>query len=294
MKSKNDAKFHIRHNFFEAPLSCGDISVVQIGRLYFQPNARIGAHLHKDWFELTVITSGRGVIRTGEDEVTVEKGDIHLSYPHESHDICSDATQSLCYDFFAFRCNDEMRQLLSDIASRNPDAASRVFRDERIRRLVPEGIAAVSDDGPFAARLRADIFEQIVIYVIRDRGAAREKVAQINADGAEMMCYQIMSYIDTHLATLQRLSDLEEVFHYSYGYLSKLFKRTCGRSLIDYYSERRLEAARAMLLSEHLSVTTVAERMNYASVYSFSRIFKEKYGISPEQIKRLEETAKQT
>jgi AraC-like DNA-binding protein len=97
------------------------------------------------------------------------------------------------------------------------------------------------------------------------------------------MCYQIMSYIDTHLVTLQRLSDLEEVFHYSYGYLSKLFKRTCGRSLIDYYSERRLEAARAMLLSEHLSVTTVAERMNYASVYSFSRVFKEKYGISPKK-----------
>lgn len=40
-------------------------------------------------------------------------------------------------------------------------------------------------------------------------------------------------------------------------------------------------AARLLLNEGKLNITKIAELLNYSSIYSFSKAFKEKYGVSP-------------
>jgi len=82
------------------------------------------------------------------------------------------------------------------------------------------------------------------------------------------------------------LEELSEATGYSYGYLSDLFRKTTGNSLSGYYHAKKLEAARLLLLENKLQVTEIAEMLNYASVYAFSKAFHRQYGVSPRQYRK--------
>ena len=85
---------------------------------------------------------------------------------------------------------------------------------------------------------------------------------------------------------MQGLDELSDLTGYNYSYLSALFRRVTSESLCDYYRNRRLETARLHIAENALSITAVAELLRYSSIYTFSRAFKNRYGLSPEQYRR--------
>ena len=103
-----------------------------------------------------------------------------------------------------------------------------------------------------------------------------------------MLCFYLMHYIDTHILTMQNLTELSDVFHYNYSYLSKLFKTVTGRTLTDYYTASRLKKAEILLKAENRKIGEIAELLGYSSIYAFSKAFKSRYGVSPEKIRRTE------
>ena len=54
-------RYHL-NNYFNQPRDFGGYQVIQAGRLYCTPGAEIAQHLHRNWFELTVVTAGTGRI----------------------------------------------------------------------------------------------------------------------------------------------------------------------------------------------------------------------------------------
>lgn len=97
---------------------------------------------------------------------------------------------------------------------------------------------------------------------------------------ADIICQDIMNYIDTHIYEINSLSELSDLYGYNYCHLSYMFKKHMGQTLMSYYRERRLTEAKK-LLEQHKNVAKVAEKMGYSSMYSFSKSFKKQWGISP-------------
>lgn len=89
---------------------------------------------------------------------------------------------------------------------------------------------------------------------------------------------------------MDNLYTLAKYFGYSYGYLSELFSKTTGEKLIDYYTARRLETATLLLKEDELNIMQIAELLKYSSIYSFSRSFKNRFGISPKLYKLQSKT----
>ena len=56
--------------------------------------------------------------------------------------------------------------------------------------------------------------------------------------------------------------------------------------LTDYYRHRRLETARLLIDEGGLSITEIASLLRYSSIYTFSRAFKEFFGVPPAQYKK--------
>ena len=130
-----------------------------------------------------------------------------------------------------------------------------------------------------------------MIYLIRD--LERESAPRVRgASHADAICYKIMNYIDTHICTISSLEELSDAIGYNYSYLSDLFKETTGNTVSSYYRGRRLELAMEMLREGRMSITEIAERLGYSSLYAFSRAFKEKFGVSPKQYERTEKDKK--
>ena len=240
-------KYHLDKSFIKEPIRFSDISLLQIGRLYFKPGDIMKPHTHKDFFELTIITDGEGAVSANGVTTSVKRGDIFLSLPYDMHRIISSEDAPMKYDFFSFWTTNEA--YLSEFAeiSRYLSPKDRVFTDERIHSLVGDAIMEFVENAKFSGELLHAIFTQIIIR------------------------------------TISKLEDIAEAMNYNYSYLSTLFKKTTGSTLLSYYHRKRLDAARQLIAEGSLKMTEIAEMLNYSSLYSFSRAFKENFGISPKQ-----------
>ena len=109
----------------------------------------------------------------------------------------------------------------------------------------------------------------------------------------EIVIYNVVNYINSS-NKLITLKDISNKFFYDYNYISKNFKKLMKIGLRDYLYNIRLEKAKHLLVSTDKSVTEISELLGYSCIHSFSRSFKQKYGISPENYKNRNESDTET
>ena len=276
--------FHINEYYGTNPLRIGSVELIQVGRLFCNPDTVIERHAHLGWYELTIVTGGAGIVEANGVGVPVTQGDIFISLPYDTHAIYSDAAKPLKYDFFSFYpCNDEKRTVLKSLSAAIYPANKRIVNNEKIGYLV----ATVTEEINSTASDRIEIIEstisQIIIYLIRSMNGISAHHIQHVSD-RDMLCFKIMNYIDTHVGLIDNLNDLSNVMNYNYSYLSAIFRSQTGSTISEYYQRKRLGAARQLLIEGKLSINKIAEIFGYSSIYAFSKAFKKKYGIAPSKI----------
>ena len=277
-----EKKYHINYCFLDEPVYYGDTMLVQLGRLYCMPDTIIEKHAHMNWYELTIVTDGAGVVSTNDVPTAVSKGDIYLSYPGDFHEIASSADAPLKYDFFSFNTkNPLVKKELKQIVKTMYHANQRVFRDSQIATAVSDAILEFSAEQCYRREILGALFGEILFYILRDFAKEPPAVQKKHTISAEELCFQVMHYIDTHIYSMENLSVLGEKFCYNYSYLSSVFQKTTGITLAEYYRTRRLDAARLLLNEDRLKIHQIAEMLKYSSAYAFSKAFKNQYGIAP-------------
>ena len=275
-------KYHLNYSYFQNPLNYDYLYIYQIGRMYCEKSGIIEEHIHTDIYELTIVTEGEGLIYTNKIPTKVTRGDIYLSLPCDAHEIVSSDEKPLKYDFIAFHPIDEtIKNELGQIAEYYHSPLTRVFHDDRIRQITGNAIAEIREDKFFSEELLSILFKQLLIYTIRGFQNIKPDKQINTVTDSEVLCYKLMNYIDTHIYSMKNLEELSEITDYSYGYLSTLFKRTTKNTLSQYFRDKKLEAARLLILENRFKITEISEMLNYASVYSFSKAFANKFGISP-------------
>lgn len=276
-------KFHIDNYFLDDPQSFGDLTLWQIGRRYLEPLAVIGEHRHADLYELTVATGGCATVYTNGVPRRIKSGDIFLSFPRELHDIRVSEGEKFEYDFFAFSADAPLCGELSSLALENACPEQRIFRDERIAYLIALAIAELAGEDTHRDEMIYSMMKQIIIFVLRDFESAERRTANVTAP--DILCQNLMSYIDSHIYTISSLKEVSEHFKYNYSYLSSLFKRTTGNTLSDYCRTRRLEIARTLIEEGKKSLWEISELLGYSTQFAFSAAFKKHFGVSPKSYK---------
>lgn len=85
-----------------------------------------------------------------------------------------------------------------------------------------------------------------------------------------------------------KMEELAKQLSIGYSKFRKSFKDITGLSPNQYHLELRLKKAKELLTSTTLSVSEIAYKTGFESVFYFSKIFKKKMGVSP-KFYRLEE-----
>jgi AraC family transcriptional regulator len=93
---------------------------------------------------------------------------------------------------------------------------------------------------------------------------------------------EILSVIHRDITADLHAKTLAKMAAYSEHYFHRLFKQVVGQSLHQYIRRVRLEAAANQLIfSPQLNVLEVAQNCGFQSLSSFSRAFRETYGMPP-------------
>lgn len=276
---------------FNNPLHLNDCTLLYLGSWESQDNgAYVEEHLHGNFFEFTSITRGKGKIYTGSNETSVCAGDIYISFPFEMHKIESDSDSALGYDFISLRVDSMLlSEKYNTLWSQNISPFSRKVSDGKISAVISQIIEeAKREDLPFHSELLSSLCSQMLILTLRDFLSDGNKACDSPSPNFEL-CHKLICYIDNHIYTMTSLSELSHVFGYNYSYLSSTFRKNTTCSLSYYFKAKKLETARMIMEEKNVSISKVAETMNYSSIYSFSKAFAKHYGISPR--KYLQQTS---
>lgn len=82
---------------------------------------------------------------------------------------------------------------------------------------------------------------------------------------------------------------LREQLHQDYSKLSNLFSQIEGISIEKYFINLKIEKVKELLIYDELSLSEIANLLNYSSVSHLSHQFKKVTGFSPSYFKKLKE-----
>ncbi len=98
---------------------------------------------------------------------------------------------------------------------------------------------------------------------------------------------EIISFISSHYTEKITLNDISQATFYSSAYCENEFKKTTGKSIIQYLIDVRVNAAKKLLLESSMSCSRIACAVGFDDSNYFSRIFKKRTGYSPLQFRNI-------
>lgn len=97
--------------------------------------------------------------------------------------------------------------------------------------------------------------------------------------------YEAMRYIDDHCMERPTVEEIAAHVHISSKYLTNIFSTYANCSMREYLMDAKMKAAKGLLRGREFSVKDVSEVLGYSDYYQFSRQFKKRFGISPNEYK---------
>lgn len=129
--------------------------------------------------------------------------------------------------------------------------------------------------------LKEDLVE--VLERILQRNFEKEEGA-VKENGEKYETIELLKdYIDEHFGQDLSLDALGEVVHLHPAYLSRIFKEVTDVNLSGYITDVRMQKAAELLERTNLKVNEVMKRVGYQKSQHFSRLFKEKFGVTPKE-----------
>lgn len=96
---------------------------------------------------------------------------------------------------------------------------------------------------------------------------------------------EILALMETNLEEPLRPGDLAKTVNISTRQLERLFRRYLSATPKKYYMDMRLQRAQHLLLQTKMSVTEVSVACGFNSSSHFSRLFRQRYGMSPHRLR---------
>lgn len=97
----------------------------------------------------------------------------------------------------------------------------------------------------------------------------------------------IITYLDEHYTEKVSLQTIADELHINYYYLSHFFKDTAGISFQDYLNNLRVDKSLSLLAEADKNITDIALDSGFPNIKSYTKAFKEKFGMLPSKYKKI-------
>lgn len=257
-----------------------------------------------DFWEIVYIESGEAIAMADDREVPLFPGDVVFHKPGEVHSIKSANGTTAKAFFICFHSTNKAAKIFESLKIslkseqkkmiyRLYDEARKIYLSrKKYYHSVIFSSSALSPNAPTGAQQLFKIhLEEFLISVIQLVEKRANVITYESKEQLEELIYQKM--VEKITESVYSVVSVEEVcseFNYGKTYLSQLFKRHSGLSIMQYYNELKVKEAKKLIKDGKLTMSKISEKLGFNNQYYFSRVFKKVEGISPsdykEQIKR--------
>jgi len=214
-------------------------------------------------FFLNYVVDGEGFIRSGEISLPVKKGNVFLCLPGITTSHYSTGPDGWQLYWVAFETDLDIWSLLPDLVMWAP-GAERIFDS-----MLQEHLNVNTREYYICGK----VYE--LFYLLSEKNRTPLSSSQIR------YAIEAKEYIELHYKTNINVQDIATHLHINRSYLYRVFKDYTGKSPREYLEDYRLMVASRLLMDGQCKAVDVARQSGYTDVFSFSKRFKNKYGVSP-------------
>ncbi|MGD1891375.1 MAG: GyrI-like domain-containing protein [Cyclobacteriaceae bacterium] len=100
---------------------------------------------------------------------------------------------------------------------------------------------------------------------------------------------KLLAYLDDHLSEEINIEKVEEICHYSYRNINRIFEAIHNETIGKYIKRLRLEKAAQFLKYSDVGISQIAYQVGFDERAAFSKAFKKRYGKSPKHYRSSSE-----
>lgn len=246
-------------------------------------------HVHKH-HELLYCTAGEGGQLADHREFSLRAGDLFFYPAGMRH--CSVFQSGCKFDCYVLGFQSPM---FTPALPGDKEALSIVEKMTRFNGKVPLSIAGGETVRQIIEELYAEFRQKAVAYhaamkmmmlrllisITRDDDFHRQGIGICLPPSNDEMIREVLHYLDAFYMNHITIDSLIEFCPMSRSHFHAMFKKTTGKTLIEYLTHLRLEKAKEHLRSTDMSIGDIASRTGFATASYFGQIFHEATGVSP-------------
>ncbi|MFP4660791.1 MAG: AraC family transcriptional regulator [Halanaerobiales bacterium] len=250
------------------------------------------AHRH-NFMEFSYIIKGKGTEIINGKKHEIRKGSFTLLLPYQVHELHPDPEEPIIlYNcnlgleafFGTNRLSEQLNEMIFEFNEELPSYVH--FEDEkaeRIESIFKEMISEYRKDLTWKNLIfKAKVIEAFVLFDRERRRLKAEGNFKNTRDHQNRKSYlwEIVFYIHNHYMEDVPLEKLAKKFGVSISHLSTTFKEYFGENIHSFLNDIRIKHACGLLTSSNKQITDIAAEVGFNSYTTFSRVFRQKQGIS--------------
>lgn len=236
------------------------------------PNWKIEAKII-NYIDITYVVDGKAKYTIGNQEYIVKKGDL-LCIPKGTYRAAITIPENLmeCYS-----TNFSLRNLLGqDVPLPLPIISHIGIIPNLISHFHEINDEWLQKDFGYMMKIRGIqciILHQLLNLLLNENHSVQDPRIKSS-----------IQYLNGHYAQPLTIEHMAEMFHLHPVYYGSLFRSSMKMTFKQYLTTIRLNYAENMLKSGEYTVGAVALQCGFSDIFYFSKLFKEKKGISPSEL----------
>ncbi|MDO4274404.1 MAG: AraC family transcriptional regulator [Eubacteriales bacterium] len=227
---------------------------------------------------LHYVVSGKGEFQAGGSTYQLESHDAFLIFPNENTYYQADSKEPWTYIWIAFNGSKAL-ECLHYAGFSTEKRVNRFSCEATLIECVNELLDAhqltYAND-----LLRQSGLMRFLAAVINEE-QARSQSPAVNEYSQQVYVDHALDYITHNYQKNIKVSDIADYIGINRSYLTKSFKKVLQISPQEYLQNFRMNKAAYLLKATNLPINMIAGKVGYGDALVFSKVFKNKYSVSP-------------
>ena len=246
-----------------------------------------------DFWELVYAEKGSLLCSADNREIVLEPGEVLFHKPNEFHSLSANGKNAPCVFIFSFVCKSESMGFFENKKFRLSAQLAKfiylILEEGRKTFDIPYSnpnstkMQLLSSPTLGGEQLIKNYLEIFLINLLREQ----TETAQGNTtflplkEFSAKPIHDVMAVLKAHLHTSLSIDDICKKTAYSKTYLFRIFKAQTGKTIMNYYTELKMEQAKQLLRENELSVMEISETLAFSAPDYFTKTFKRITGLTP-------------
>ncbi|MFL0253192.1 AraC family transcriptional regulator [Clostridium neuense] len=232
--------------------------------------------------ELMLVTGGGAHVTIGNKKYKVKKGELLYLRPETFHCIKPDLEDPLKFISVHFSFTNvefdnnkwRIEAEKDDLPLQDVQALDNYYSVKSLMKGMLEVWFEKFPEYEFVSKI---MLQQILFKIFRNIEAKSPNYSN------SLKVKEVIKFMTENIEKKITLSELSQLVNLSPTYLAKIFKKTTGYSIIEFFNKMKIDKAKELIIEGDKKVKEVAKTLGYKDEFYFSRIFKKIEGVSPKE-----------